>query len=361
MMTISTLGFLKYLTGDKGITITQLQDYKNTATNWTQELRMPFKKTQVYDRTFKPQGWSTVEHVPAFIPSILTLDETIALEGKLNAFNEFATKVMESHQAEKQRIAQMPWTDIVEVTDFVHESDARILEIHDLVVKLDLVRPERKYADRPEQKNTVVEIFDFLDEKEVYDYLLANQTASALGNLILSQPENSRDPRNFLYQIFEQEYVSFVKADTLYSPNLKGADLKAYQDRFFSIQSAHREQEKKRNLYKSRYDAYVQKTKMADLEDYKMRYQAFQFEDKIVDNDYQSAFTEWSDKRKALTDEFNNLNTGRNAEAISFKDNLQTQAETIRKETESEFYNRRVWLPEEARKTVDLIKAKRGE
>lgn len=354
-LVISQSAFLKFLS-TSGITITQLSDYKNTATNMVQELRQPFRKTEIYSRTFKPTNWSINETVEGYVPSIDNLKDVIEIEGKLNAFNEFSTKVMEAHRAEKTRILNFKFM----LPAFQYD-DTQIIALNAAISELYDNKPEMNYIERPVKREVMVSLEDYLSGNDLYSYLLYNQTASALGNLILHDETKSRDARNFLYNLFEQEYISFVKGDTLHRPMLSRAELKPYHEMFFSIQGEHREFEKKKNFLKVKYQQFIHDAEKSALEDYVAASISYE---KLM-NDEQSRYTAESVRFNSKVDElkqnYSALVKQRSEAESGFIASVKSEHESARKSLEQQFYGLKVWLPESAREVVKLIDAKRKD
>ena len=324
----------------KGVTLAALNAAKNTATNRLQELREPYKNVRVYKETLRPVTFDKEIVLPAFIPDTTNLEEQLVVEGKLGAFAAWATKVMQFHATIKDAFATHPIKLSYDDEPFADEE--RLLELTRQANLLQIEKPHWVEQTMPQKQ-----LEQWATPDQYIQYLLADQKASAMGNVILASPLNSRNPRNFLYTILDSSYRSFVERDTLYETVLNEAERKRFSTLFYRIQTAHREQEEAKNAIIAQYKQGVAK-----------EHDAFITERQQALDEHRLKQLVWQGVYNTLTTEQSMLQTNRTEHLAQQRIQRELHERAVREELLAYHNTRKVWLPEGVRPLYDMVATK---
>ena len=347
---LSKLDFGKFIQF-KGITLAELGHLKNIVTNRVQSIRKPLFNCIPYDREMSIfEGKTSI--VGGYVPDLSVLDDVREVEGFYNAFNQFATKVMEAYKLINSTIVDNQFFAIEEAAELQLLQN----EINVLYDRIDAFNDERdelssqinniisNYANERDDEIITAVSFDvyLANNGSLAKYLVANQNAIALGNLILADGSRSNQPRNFLYRCFNVNSSVFVENNTIYTP-VKNINLEDYHAEFYKVQKEHRDFEKEINHYKSQYQDYLNDVESINAAT-SIRY------DKL-----------FASKTKKLKTERDSYET--NASKLIDEKNVLVQDHTI-KQSLTVSLNRveiqrrvkllKVWIPEEFRVILEL-------
>lgn len=408
-------------------TISEISRAKNTATNLQEMLRRKYKNV----RTFKTvQYLPNVKQTPtveANIPKLDTFEKDLENDALYGAFNEFATKLMDAHKHAGELLPDLDWEfflteDEMKELEEIKKEPAKIKELKDSLatsfdgltvfdvnkigfkyltpneietLKTRSVKPEiietlaKQIAEHnklmPKEVDQV--IFDemlfsanILSAEDKFKVMLASQRESAAGNYILNRKQNSRDPRNFLYEISNEDYVEHSepgKGDqiTVFMPGLTSAEVEPYVKEFYKTQAIHNTSQKTSNGLKAKITRAVNNERRrlddirkAKVEEYEKEYQVWNEKLLVLNEQYRTESNNFNALILTLTKEYRDISETRRIEINNLEKNhrnlvsssieaYKTKSLSNRNAFDAFFEKLGIYLPQAAFEIYETVKS----
>jgi hypothetical protein len=386
---------LCFFTDETKKTLSEISRTKNTATNLQEMLRRKYKTVRSFKTTQYLPNIPLTPTVDASIPDLDTFSEDLKNDAMYGAYNEFATKLMDAHSSAVENLETLCWDQFLTeeefaeleaikkipkeleelkkslATDFARLSDTDSVkgsikyltqnEVDEYAKKsikpdaiIELAKKIQEHEKlRPKEVEPVIfdeEMFkaNILSPREKFDSILHFQTQSAAGNYILNKKQNSRDPRNFLYEISNEDYIERSEEGkngsvTVFKPALDKDGVKPYVAAFYDTQSIHNFHKKAENGLLAKVDRAVKnERRRLDAE-----------RQKLVDV-YDKQFREWNDIATTLNNEYRTLTSDHSTLLLNLSKEYRELSENRRKKIVEDERNHNALVST----SIDTYKAK---